>query len=100
MMAYGYARNITRHAEAWGPHLIAEMVKAGMLETEGDPLEALQELIAKVRCSVCRNVDCTCEDSDVTEAVRRERSSPRFGNRSRQARGYAKGVDTAPKEKP
>ncbi len=86
-MAYGYSRNIVRHAEAWGPHLIAELVKAGVLEAEGDPLEALQELIAKARCAVCRKVECTCEDSDVTvSAARRDRASPRFGDRVRQAR--------------
>jgi hypothetical protein len=86
MMAYGYSRNIVRHAEAWGPHLIAELVKAGVLEAEGDPLEALQALIAKARCAVCRRVECTCEDSDVTLPVKRERSFPRFGDRVRQAR--------------
>lgn len=98
LMAYGYSRNIVRHAEAWGPHLIAELVKAGVLEAEGDPLEALQALIAKARCAVCRKVECTCEDSDVTRAVRRKRSSPRFGDRVRQARVYVN-RDT-PKDKP
>jgi hypothetical protein len=62
MMAYGYSRNLHRHAEAWGPHLIAELLKAGVLEEEGDPLEALQDLIARARCSKCRKVNCTCED--------------------------------------
>ena len=60
MMAYGYARNIKRHAEAWGPHLIAELLKAGVLEADGDPLEALQELVARARCSTCRKVNCVC----------------------------------------
>jgi hypothetical protein len=60
MMSFGYARNIKRHAEAWGPHLIAELLKCGVLEAEGDPLEALQELIAKARCEKCRKVNCAC----------------------------------------
>jgi hypothetical protein len=60
MMAFGYARNIKRHAEAWGPHLIAELLKCGILEAEGDPLEALQELIGKARCEKCRKVICAC----------------------------------------
>jgi len=60
MMAYGYTRNIVRDAEAWGPHLIAELLRAGVLEAEGDPLEALQELVAKARCTTCRKVNCAC----------------------------------------
>lgn len=60
MMAYGYARNLKRHAEAWGPHLIAELLKAGVLEAEGDPLEALQELVVRARCATCRKVNCAC----------------------------------------
>jgi hypothetical protein len=97
MMAYGYTRNIVRHAEAWGPHLIAELVKAGALEPEGDPLEALQSVIAKARCAVCRNIECTCEDSDVTMSARRRRRSDRFGDRSRQTRLDA---TSAPGKKP
>lgn len=60
MMAFGYARNLKRHAEAWGPHLIAELLKCGVLEAEGDPLEAMQELIYKARCATCRKVNCAC----------------------------------------
>lgn len=97
LMAYGYSRNVVRHAEAWGPHLIAELIKAGALEAEGDPLEALQAVIAKARCAVCRNIECTCEDSDVTMNVRRARRSDRFGDRSRQVR---LGAVIAPGKKP
>jgi hypothetical protein len=61
MMLFGYARNVMRHAEAWGPHLISELVRAGALEAEGDPLEALQILIARARCSACRKVECLCD---------------------------------------
>jgi len=66
LLAYGYARNVVRHAEAWGPHLIAELLKAGVLGPEEDPLEALQILIDRARCSTCRKVDCVCADLGVS----------------------------------
>lgn len=62
MMMFGYARNVIRHAEAWGPHLISELVRAGALDPEGDPLEALQILIARACCSACRKIECICND--------------------------------------
>jgi hypothetical protein len=60
--AAGYARNLLRHAEAWGPHLISAMVRHGVLEAEEDPLEALERLIFAARCKSCRHAPCTCED--------------------------------------
>lgn len=62
MMAFGYARNLKRHAEAWGPHLIAELLKADMLEEEGDPVEAIRRLISLARCDSCRKVNCACDE--------------------------------------
>lgn len=62
LMAFGYARNIHRHAEAWGPHLIAELLKADVLEEEGDPVEAIRILISKARCSNCRKIECACAE--------------------------------------
>lgn len=47
-MAMGAQRNIQRHAEAWGPVLIAMMVQAGVLSPLGDPGEILRELIDDV----------------------------------------------------
>jgi hypothetical protein len=64
MMAYGYARNLRRHAEAWGPHLIAELLKAGVLEEEGDPVEAIRRLVSLARCETCRKVNCACTGTD------------------------------------
>lgn len=45
LMAAGAARNAIRHALDWGPVMVAALVKAGLLEPYGDPLEALDELI-------------------------------------------------------
>jgi hypothetical protein len=42
----GYLRNVKRHAEQWGPVLIAALIERGVLESEGNPLDALDELLA------------------------------------------------------
>lgn len=45
----GAYRNIDRHAEAWGPVLIAKLVEEGWLEPGGDPSEALDDLFASCK---------------------------------------------------
>lgn len=43
----GALRNVDRWAQRLGPHLIAELVMAGLLSPEQDPREALRDLIKK-----------------------------------------------------
>lgn len=51
LFAVAYQTNVRRAAEAVGPALIARLVKAGLLEPEGDPVEALEDLIEGASCA-------------------------------------------------
>ena len=45
LFASAYQNNVRRHAEALGPALIARLFRAGLLGPNGDPVEALEDLI-------------------------------------------------------
>jgi hypothetical protein len=44
LLQAGADRNVLRHAEAWGPHLIAYLVSQG-LEPAENPLDFLREFV-------------------------------------------------------
>lgn len=45
LRASGARRNVLRHAEAWGPHLLALLSSHGYLKPGQSPLEALEEVL-------------------------------------------------------
>ena len=47
LFASGYQNNVRRHAEALGPALIARLMRSGLLEPNGNPVEALEDLIER-----------------------------------------------------
>lgn len=49
LFSSAYQLNVIRAAHALGPALIARLVKAGLLEPDGDPVEALEDLIERDR---------------------------------------------------